>query len=140
MASKERNEEKNVKNYNYEWQTDEEIVANAHTKEFLRQGRIGIAALTGYGDAIGETFLRQKRNRFIPLTFQETIRIRRCFVRRNFYPLQRNRIRSVFLLLRVSPKRYWNGKRYLLFFLLSNRFSAFLGAEAGQDRVQAACR
>ena len=39
MASKERNEEKNVKNYNYEWQTDEEIVANAHTKEFLRQGR-----------------------------------------------------------------------------------------------------
>ena len=32
MARAERNEEKNVKNYNYEWQTDEEIVANAHTK------------------------------------------------------------------------------------------------------------
>ena len=32
MASAERNEEKNVKTYNYEWQTDEEIVANAHTK------------------------------------------------------------------------------------------------------------
>ena len=32
MANEERNQEKNVKNYNYEWQTDEEIVANAHTK------------------------------------------------------------------------------------------------------------
>ena len=32
MASVERNEEKKVKTYNYEWQTEEEIVANAHTK------------------------------------------------------------------------------------------------------------
>ena len=35
MARAERNEEKNVKNYNYEWQTDEEIVANAHTKIYV---------------------------------------------------------------------------------------------------------
>lgn len=32
MANVERNEEKKVKTYNYEWQTEEEIVANAHTK------------------------------------------------------------------------------------------------------------
>ena len=52
MARAERNEEKNVKNYNYEWQTDEEIVANAHTKMSLhgREETI-LADIIGTDDA-----------------------------------------------------------------------------------------
>ena len=52
MASAERNEEKNVKNYNYEWQTDEEIVANAHTKRsFHGREETTLADIIGTDDA-----------------------------------------------------------------------------------------
>ena len=52
MARAERNEEKNVKNYNYEWQTDEEIVANAHTKRsFHGREETTLADIIGTDDA-----------------------------------------------------------------------------------------
>lgn len=52
MARAERNEEKNVKNYNYEWQTDEEIVANAHTKmSFHGREETILADIIGTDDA-----------------------------------------------------------------------------------------
>ena len=52
MARAERNEEKNVKNYNYEWQTDEEIVANAHTKmSFHGREETTLADIIGTDDA-----------------------------------------------------------------------------------------
>ena len=52
MANEERNQEKNVKNYNYEWQTDEEIVANAHTKmSFHGREETTLADIIGTDDA-----------------------------------------------------------------------------------------
>lgn len=52
MARAERNEEKNVKTYNYEWQTDEEIVANAHTKRsFHGREETTLADIIGTDDA-----------------------------------------------------------------------------------------
>ena len=52
MARAERNEKKNVKNYNYEWQTDEEIVANAHTKmSFHGREETILADIIGTDDA-----------------------------------------------------------------------------------------
>ena len=52
MARAERNEEKNVKTYNYEWQTDEEIVANAHTKmSFHGREETTLADIIGTDDA-----------------------------------------------------------------------------------------
>ena len=52
MARAERNEKKNVKNYNYEWQTDEEIVANAHTKRsFHGREETTLADIIGTDDA-----------------------------------------------------------------------------------------
>ena len=39
MADKKGNERENVKTYNYEWQTEEEIVANAHTKMSFQGGQ-----------------------------------------------------------------------------------------------------
>ena len=52
MARAERNEGKNVKNYNYEWQTDEEIVANAHTKRSFHGGEeTTLADIIGTDDA-----------------------------------------------------------------------------------------
>ena len=52
MARAERNEEKNVKNYNYEWQTDEEIDANAHTKRsFHGREETTLADIIGTDDA-----------------------------------------------------------------------------------------
>lgn len=52
MANEERNQEKNVKNYNYEWQTDEEIVANAHTKRsFHGSEETTLADIIGTDDA-----------------------------------------------------------------------------------------
>ena len=52
MANEERNQEKNVKNYNYEWQTDEEIVANTHTKRsFHGREETTLADIIGTDDA-----------------------------------------------------------------------------------------
>ena len=52
MANEERNQEKNVKNYNYEWQTDEEIAANAHTKmSFHGREETTLADIIGTDDA-----------------------------------------------------------------------------------------
>ena len=52
MARAERNEEKNVKTYNYEWQTDEEIVAKAHTKRsFHGREETILADIIGTDDA-----------------------------------------------------------------------------------------